>query len=103
MNDKLKPGHEQYAEDLALYALGALEADSCAQLELHLKDCPPPRSELAALRGDAAMLAPSVSGPAPPPRPRQRLLAAIADLKTEQRVPAPATPRHGRRGRVAPA
>ncbi len=62
MNEKLQPGHEQYAEDLALYAVGALEAGSCAQLELHLQECPACRRELETLRGDAAVLALSVSG-----------------------------------------
>ncbi len=78
MNEKLQPGHEQYAEDLALYAVGALEAGSCAQLELHLRECPACRRELETLRGDAAVLALSVSGPAPPQRARQRLLLAVA-------------------------
>lgn len=88
MNDKLQPGHEQYTEDLALYALGALEAGSCAQLEEHLKECPACRHELQALRGDTALLALSVSGPAPPQRSRQRLLSAIADTKKEEQPAA---------------
>jgi len=92
MNDKLKPVHEQYAEDLALYALGVLEAGSCVQLEQHLKECPACRSELEALRGDAALLALSVSGPAPPQRSRQRLLSAIGDIKKEQPVAVRAIP-----------
>jgi anti-sigma-K factor RskA len=83
MNDNLQTGHEQYAEDLALYAVGALEADSCAQLEQHLKQCPACCRELDAMRGDAALLALSVSGPAPPQRSRQRLMAAIG-AKEEQ-------------------
>ncbi|HTC95224.1 MAG TPA: anti-sigma factor [Terriglobales bacterium] len=84
MTENLQPGHEQYAEDLALYAVGALEAGSCAQLEQHLKQCPACRHELEAMRGDAALLALAVSGPAPPQRSRQRLLAAIAAGKEAQ-------------------
>lgn len=84
MTENLQPGHEQYAEDLALYAVGALEAGSCAQLEQHLKQCPACLRELEAMRGDAALLALAVSGPAPPQRSRQRLLAAIAAGKEKQ-------------------
>ena len=47
--------HEQYAEDLALYALGAL--DEKAALEKHLAECASCRRELEQLRGDAALLA----------------------------------------------
>ncbi|HZR30032.1 MAG TPA: anti-sigma factor [Terriglobales bacterium] len=84
MKGDLQPAHEQYAEDLALYAVGALEAGSCAQLEQHLKQCPACRHELEAMRGDAVLLALSVSGPTPPQRSRQRLLSAIAATNQEE-------------------
>ena len=84
MNEKLQPVHEQYAEDLALYALGALQAGSCAQLEQHLKECAACRRELETMRGDAALLALSVSGPTPPARSRQRLLSAIGAAQSEE-------------------
>lgn len=84
MSENPQPGHEQYAEDLALYAVGALEASSCAQLEQHLRECPACRRELEALRGDASLLALSVSGPAPPQRARERLLAAIAATEKQR-------------------
>src|SRR5690349_2300728 len=80
MNEKLQPVHEQYAEDLALYALGALHAGSCAQLEQHLKECAACRRELETMRGDAALLALSVSGPTPPARSRQRRAPALVEL-----------------------
>src|SRR5262249_48741254 len=60
--------HPQFAEDLALYALGALDATQCPTLEKHLEECAACRNELAALRGDAGLLALSVSGPAAPQR-----------------------------------
>lgn len=73
-------GHEQYADLLALYALGALEsASDRADLEAHLRSCLECQGELEKLRGDAALLALSVVGPAPPQAARQRLLAAIAN------------------------
>src|SRR5215471_11543122 len=71
--------HAQYAEMLALYALGALDAAEAAELEAHLRTCPECREELAALRGDAALLALSTVGPAPPQGARQRFVAAIAN------------------------
>lgn len=70
--------HTQFADDLSLYALGALEGDALDALEQHLKECAECRRELEWLRGDAALLALSVSGPRPPERARQRLMAAIA-------------------------
>lgn len=79
--------HEQFAEMVALHAVGALNADETSQLEAHLNSCAECRKELAALRGDAALLALSAAGPAPPERARQSLLAAIAN--EPRRSPAP--------------
>jgi anti-sigma-K factor RskA len=70
--------HEQFAEDLALYALNALEGDERAILEKHLAGCSECRLELEQLRGDGALLALSTVGPKPPLRARQRLLDAVA-------------------------
>jgi len=71
-------GHEQFAEDLALYALNALEGEERAALEKHLSTCSTCRLELEQLRGDGALLALSTIGPRPPARARQRLLDAVA-------------------------
>jgi hypothetical protein len=72
-------GHPQYAESLALYAMGALDdPQELAGLEAHLGACGECRRELEALRADAALLAYSAVGPKPPERARQRLLNAIA-------------------------
>lgn len=82
MND-----HTQYAESLALHALGALDnRQELAELEAHLRECAECRSELEALRGDAALLALSVTGPAPPQRSRQRLMEAIAKEGASRQV-----------------
>jgi anti-sigma-K factor RskA len=70
--------HEQFADDLALYALDALEGEERTALETHLAGCPGCRRELDALRGDTALLALSAAGPLPPQRSRQRLMTAIA-------------------------
>jgi anti-sigma-K factor RskA len=70
--------HEQFAEDLALYALNALEGEDRAILEKHLATCSECRLELEQLRRDGALLALSTIGPKPPARARQRLLDAVA-------------------------
>ena len=70
--------HEQFADDLSLHALGMLEGEERAALERHLQECAGCRGELDQLRGDMAYLALSASGPKPPQRSRQRLMAAIA-------------------------
>lgn len=70
--------HEQYAEDLALYALDALQGEERAKLDQHLSTCASCRLELEQLRGDTALLALTAAGPRPPQRARQRLLEAVA-------------------------
>ena len=70
--------HEQSADALALYALGALPAAEQKELEQHLAGCATCRRELEALRGDAALLALSTAGPAAPARSRERLVHALA-------------------------
>jgi anti-sigma-K factor RskA len=70
--------HEQFAEDLALYALGSLPGEARVALEKHLESCGDCRIELEQLRGDMALMALSTAGPTPPRRARQRLLEAVA-------------------------
>jgi len=77
--------HEQFAEDLALHALGSLQGDELAALKKHLAECASCRRELEQLRGDMALMALSAAGPKPPQRARQRLLDAMA---REPRKPA---------------
>ena len=78
--------HEQYADDLALLALGQLQEDERAALETHLEGCAACRRELEQIRGDMALLALSAAGPAPPKRSRERLLKAIAREPRETKV-----------------
>ena len=70
--------HEQFADDLALYALGSLDLPEKMALEEHLRDCSACRLELEELRGDMSLLSLSAAGPKPPGRSRQRLLTAMA-------------------------
>jgi anti-sigma-K factor RskA len=69
--------HEQFAEDLSLYALGALQGQEREAIEKHLQECSACRQELEKLRGDLALLAFSTSGPRPPARSRARFMAAM--------------------------
>src|ERR1700722_963337 len=71
-------GHEQFEEDLALYALQAIKGSERVALEQHLAGCAACRLELEQLRGDGALLALSTTGPKPPLRARPRLLDAVA-------------------------
>lgn len=70
--------HEQFGDDLALYALGALSGEEKISLEKHLEDCASCRRELEQLRGDAALLALSTAGPRPPARAKSRFMDALA-------------------------
>ncbi len=70
--------HQQFAEDLALYAFGVLPEQERSTLEKHLESCADCRRELELLRGDTALLALSVAGPKPPSRSRDRLLKAVS-------------------------
>jgi anti-sigma-K factor RskA len=85
--------HAQFAEDLALYAMGALDDQACPELQAHLGTCGECRRELEALRADLALLALSATGPQPPQRSRQRLMAAVAaGAREEQRIKASPAP-----------
>jgi anti-sigma-K factor RskA len=79
--------HEQFADDLALYALGSLDEAELQKLEKHLDECASCRRELELLRGDISLMALTTAGPKPPARSRQRLMSAIAN---EPRLPLPA-------------
>ena len=82
--------HEQFAEDLALYALGSLQGDERAVLEKHLEECAACRGELECLRGDMGLLALSTSGPVPPKRSRERLIDAVRKEPRVRRASASA-------------
>ncbi len=92
--------HEQFAEDLALCALGSLEGAERDALGKHLEGCTACRRELELLRGDLSLLALTTAGPKPPARARQRLMSAIAN---EPRLAAIASvPGVGQRSEIRP-
>jgi anti-sigma-K factor RskA len=78
--------HEQFADDLALYALGSLPPAETVALEQHLESCAACRRELEELLGDASLLALSAAGPAPPARSRQRMMETIKKEPRRQRM-----------------
>src|SRR5438128_5446336 len=81
--------HEQFADDLALHALGSLTGDERVSLENHLDECASCRRELEALRGDLSLLSLTTAGPKPPARSKQRLIAAIAaEPRSPREVPS---------------
>jgi Anti-sigma-K factor rskA len=92
--------HEQFGGDLALFAIGCLEGTEKASLEKHLSECVSCRRELEHLQGDAALLALTVSGPAPPIRARTRLLNALAQ-HSPARIDAVPAPRFGTASRLS--
>lgn len=72
------------ADDLAAYALGALEADEAAELEHHLARCPQCGARLDWLRLAVDQLPGSVTQLEPPPALRTRLLAEVhAELEAQ--------------------
>ena len=87
--------HEQYADDLALLALGQLQQDERAALETHLEGCAACRRELEQIRGDMALLALSAAGvehPGVPPELHEYFLqhvfsrAGIAEHSQADRI-----------------
>jgi len=85
--------HEQFAEDLALYALNDLSGSELQELEQHLETCAACRRDLQSLRSDMGLLGLSAVGPRPPARSKERLMRAIAaeprGHKAPLTVPAP--------------
>ncbi len=79
--------HQELHEDVMLYALGHGEMEA---VQKHLAECAACRRELQAVREDLGLLALSASGPQPPRRSRERLLAAIAEEPRSSERTSPA-------------
>jgi len=82
--------HDQFAEDLALYALNELADSEQQEMEGHLQTCSACRRELHAMRADLALLGLSLSGPQPPARSKERLMRAVAAEPRGVSAPDPA-------------
>jgi anti-sigma-K factor RskA len=92
-------GHERWREELAAYALGALEPGEGAELERHLAGCEECRGELEWLRPAVQLLPESVERVEAPPELRSRLIEQVRS-EAEQ-APSESGQRSwlGRRGR----
>lgn len=89
--------HEQFADDLALYALNDLSGAELQELEQHLDTCAACRRELLTLRNDLGLLGLSAVGPRPPGRSKERLMRAIAAEPRGDAAPVPSSAQSGRR------
>ena len=70
-------GHERYRDDLAAYALGALDEREALELQGHLRDCEPCRAQLRWLQTAVDLLPRAVEQLEPPERLRRRLAATV--------------------------
>lgn len=73
--------HLALMDKLTLYALGELPAPEAAHVREHLESCDTCRREYAEVSEGMVLLALTASGPAAPPRSRERLLAATGLLE----------------------
>jgi anti-sigma-K factor RskA len=89
-------GHRSWEEDLAAYALGALDDDEVAAVEAHLDECERCRADLRWLRPAVEVLPESVVQVDPPPRLRGRLMGVVRkEARREARRAARAERRPG--------
>jgi len=72
-----------YRENLAAYALGALDADEIPAFESHLDDCQDCQAELADYRAVTTGLLSSVPPQAPPPELRRKLAAQLPSQRSQ--------------------
>jgi len=71
-----------HRENLAAYALGALDADDIPALEAHLADCPDCQSELADYQSVASSLLQAIPPRTPPQGLRRKLIARLPSQQT---------------------
>lgn len=93
---------ERLRDDLAAYALGALDQPDAADLELHLEACPRCQQQVAWLRPAVDALPASVAQLSPPDNLRENLLATVRAEAEPAASPA-APPRASRWQRLRPA
>lgn len=81
--------HEQYRDDLPLYAVGALTDQESKEMERHLAECADCREELHEFREAASNIAVAVPPSTPPAHVKAQLLAR---LEREQPTPTAVSP-----------
>jgi anti-sigma-K factor RskA len=85
--------HEEYRDDLPLYAVGALTSDESQRMKRHLAECSECREELRGLEEAAAQIALAVRPQAPPARLKGELLARLEGDHPEVAAPVRTPPR----------
>lgn len=76
-------------EELALYAMQALDQQECVRIDAHLAQCAACRTELAEAQGELALLAMSVEAQPLPTGAKQRFMDRVA-AAAEAEKPSPA-------------
>jgi hypothetical protein len=89
MSPEIHNDLERLQEDLAGYALGALDSREAAKLELHLEGCDACRERLRWLDPAVDLLPASVEQISPPDSLRERLLATVREEAAEAAPVAP--------------
>jgi len=80
--------HEQYRDDLPLYAVGALSSEESALLEKHLAECSTCREELNSLNEAAAQIALAVQPAVPSAHFREELMASLEQQRSTAVLPS---------------
>lgn len=92
--------HDRWRDELAAYALGALEPGEDAELERHVVGCQECQAELHWLRPAVQLLPESVEQAEPPAELRSRLMEQVrSEAERSPGDPSPAHSWFGRRGR----
>jgi anti-sigma factor RsiW len=85
------PEHNRWEEDLAAYALGALEPEESGAIEAHLADCERCRADLRWLEPAVEVIPESVVQVATPPRLKGNLMEVVTrEARAEERRRSPA-------------
>jgi anti-sigma-K factor RskA len=95
--DDFNSDHEQFSDDAAAYALGALEPDELEAFRAHLASCPICREQVAAFQQVAQTLPMSASQHDVPRGLRKRVLTAVRDEPAKENA---AVQRGRSRGRL---
>ncbi len=79
--------HEQFRDDLPLYAVGALRGEESDRLERHLAECSACRKELNSLNEAAAQIALALEPARPSAHFREQLMARLDEQRSASVVP----------------
>lgn len=79
--------HEQFRDDLPLYAVGALSSDESSRVQRHLAECSACQEELKSLNEAVAQIALAVEPAAPPTHFRDQLMARLDEQRSASVVP----------------